>query len=368
MSKKAATPVLAAFAVQIKRTGDDGAAPEFHLLPDGDFKPQAAEDSREMPTSGTYRMNAQIAERVIALARMSVNDLPIDYEHQTQRAAENGQPAPAAGWMAGAKFIFRPGEGLFAQDVQWTARAKQMLDDDEYRYQSATFLYHPETGDVLAIVGAALTNRPALDGLTSAQLAALSAQFARQYFPPNSEDDMNPLLKALLEGLGLPETATTEQGVSALSTLKSQAAQAGQIAGLNAQIATLKAAAPDPTKYVPVETVTTLNTELATLRAQVSQGEIDQVVNQAKADGKVASDVVEKTWRDIGKADLAQLKALVDATPANPVLAGQRQTDGKQPGQHAGELSQAELAVCSAMGMTAEQFKVGKQAQGQANG
>ena len=80
--------------------------------------------------------------------------------------------------MAGAKFVFRPGEGLFAQGVQWTARAKQMLDDDEYRYQSATFLYHPETGDVLAIVGAALTNRPALDGLTSAQLAALSAQFA----------------------------------------------------------------------------------------------------------------------------------------------------------------------------------------------
>ena len=51
---------------------------------------------------------------------------------------------------------------------------------------------------------------------------------------------MNPLLKALLEGLGLPETATTEQGVSALATLKSQAAQAGQIAGLTAQIATLR--------------------------------------------------------------------------------------------------------------------------------
>ena len=33
---------------------------------------------------------------------------------------------------------------------------------------------------------------------------------------------MNPLLKALLEGLGLPETATTEQGVSALAALKSK--------------------------------------------------------------------------------------------------------------------------------------------------
>ena len=253
--------------------------------------------------------------------------------------------------MAGAKFVFRPGEGLFAQDVRWTARAKQMLDDDEYRYQSATFLYHPETGDVLAIVGAALTNRPALDGLTSAQLAALSAQLARQFLP-HLRDDMNPLLKALLEGLGLPETATTEQGVSALATLKSQAAQAGQIAGLTAQIATLKAATPDPTKFVTVEAVAALNTELATLRAQNAQVEIDQVLNQAKADGKVASDVVEKTWRDIGKADLAQLKALVDATPANPVLAGKRQTEGKEPGKDAAELSQSELAVCAAMGLT----------------
>ena len=113
---KSTTPLLAAFAVQIKRTGDDGAIPELHLLPDGEFKPQAAEDAREMPKSGTYRMNAQIAEKVIALARASVNDLPIDYEHQTQQAATNGQPAPAAGWMAGAKFVFRPGEGLFAQE------------------------------------------------------------------------------------------------------------------------------------------------------------------------------------------------------------------------------------------------------------
>ena len=46
--------------------------------------------------------------------------------------------------MAGAKFVFRPGEGLFAQGVQWTARAKQMLDDDEYRYQSATFSITPK--------------------------------------------------------------------------------------------------------------------------------------------------------------------------------------------------------------------------------
>lgn len=360
---KSNPPVLAAFAVQLKRTDGDAAVPELHLLPDGEFKPQAAEDARQMPKSGTYRLNAELATGVIALAKACANALPIDYEHQTQRAAENGQPAPAAGWMDGAKLVYRPGEGLFAQGVEWTVRAKQMLDDDEYRYQSATFLHDPDTGDVLALVGAALTNRPALDGLTSAQLAALSAQFARQFFPPNSEDDMNPLLKALLEGLGLPETATVEEGTAALATLKAKSAE---LVGLNAQIATLKAAAPDPTKYVPIDTVNTLNGELATLRAQVANSELDQVIDQAKAEGKIASDTVETAWRGIGRADMAQLKALVAATAANPALAGRRQTEGKQPDQVEGELSKAELAVCDAMGLTVDQFKASKKAM--ANG
>ena len=323
MPKSVHSPVLTTFAVQLNR-GEDRR--ELHLLPDGEFKPAAIEDARKMPQSGTYRLTPAAAARVIALAQASTNDLPIDYEHQTQQAAVNGQPAPAAGWMQGAKLVYRPGEGLFALDVEWTKRAQQYLDDDEYRYQSATFMHDPVTGEVLGLVGAALTNRPALDGLTSARLAALSAQLGHD--SPTPEDTMNPILKALLD----------------------------------AQITTLRAAAPDPAKYVAVETVTALNSELTTLRAKVAQGEIDQIIDQAKAEGKVASEVVEKTWRDIGTADLAQLKALVGATPANPVLGGKRQSDGKQRGNGEGneELTQAELAVCASMGLTAEQFKAGK--------
>ena len=353
--------------MQIKRTGDDGAIPELHLLPDGEFKPQAAEDAREMPKSGTYRMNAQIAEKVIALARASVNDLPIDYEHQTQQAATNGQPAPAAGWMAGAKFVFRPGEGLFAQGVQWTARAKQMLDDDEYRYQSATFLYHPETGDVLAIVGAALTNRPALDGLTSAQLAALSAQFAHQFLPHiRGRHEPSAQSPARRPRPARDRHYRTRRIRPGRTEVPSRAGWPDRWPERPDRDAQVDAARSDQVRVGGSRCF--LEHRTGDLRAQTVQGELDQIMDQAKAEGKVASDVVEKTWRDIGKADLAQLKALVAATPANPVLAGKRQTDGKQPGQDAGELNQAELAVCAAMGMTPEQFKAGKQAQGLANG
>ncbi|SAI74575.1 Mu-like prophage I protein [Bordetella ansorpii] len=351
------SPVLTTFAVQLKRDGED--VRELHLLPDGDFKPAAIEDARQMPKSGVYRLNAAAAARVIAHARASSNALPIDYEHQTQQAAVNGQPAPAAGWIEGANLVYRPGEGLFARDVQWTPRAKKYLDEDEYRYQSATFMHDPETGEVLGLVGAALTNRPALDGLTSARLAALSAQLAGQF--PTTEDTMNPLLKALLDGLGLPETATLEQGVSALATLKTQAAQAG---GLSAELATLKAAAPDPAKYVPIDTVTQLNQELATLRAQELQREIDAVIDLAKDEGRIASEAYETTLREVGKSSLAQLKALVQAAPANPALAGRRQTDTikRDGGGGQGELTQAELAVCAATGISPDDFKKQKAA------
>ena len=160
---KSTTPLLAAFAVQIKRTGDDGAIPELHLLPDGEFKPQAAEDAREMPKSGTYRMNAQIAEKVIAwrgrASTICRSTMSTRRNRRLRTASLRRRPVDG-----GRKVRLPPWRRPLCPGVQWTARAKQMLDDDEYRYQSATFLYHPETGDVLAIVGAALTNRPALDG------------------------------------------------------------------------------------------------------------------------------------------------------------------------------------------------------------
>ena len=178
---------------------------------------------------------------------------------------------------------------------------------------------------------------------------------------------MNPLLKALLEGLGLPETATTEQGVSALAALKSQAAQAGQIAGLNAQIATLVDAARSDQVRVGGSRCFLEHRTGDPAGAKPFRASSIRSWTRPRLKARWPA-MSSKTWRDIGKADLAQLKALVAATPANPVLAGKRQTDGKQPGQDAGELNQAELAVCAAMGMTPEQFKAGKQAQGLANG
>lgn len=143
------------------------AAREFRILPAGVFR---AKDGRPANLPG-WKIDAEIAQRVIA-ASASVDELVIDYEHQTINAEKNGQPAPAAGWFK--RMVWREGAGLFAVGVQWTDKAKAMIAAGEYRYISPVFPYNAVTGEVQKIVGLGLTNNPALPGL--ANLAALSAQ------------------------------------------------------------------------------------------------------------------------------------------------------------------------------------------------
>ena len=81
------------------------------------------------------------------------NEFVIDYEHQTVLSADNGQPAPAAGWAA--RVEWRDGLGLFAADIRWTDRARAMLAAGEYRYISPV-LVSDASGTVVDVLHAAL--------------------------------------------------------------------------------------------------------------------------------------------------------------------------------------------------------------------
>lgn len=352
MPRKQASSALAMLTTQVSATAAGAVPTEIRLLPAGQFKPA---DGRVLPC-GSFRLTEADAQAVIALASARTNDFVIDYEHQTQLAEKNGQPAPAAGWFKQVEF--RPDEGLFATDVRWTPTALKYLQNQEYRYLSATFHHDKKTGQVTRLECAALTNTPALDGLGELHLATLSARFDMADAAPapqggNSEETMNPVLLAMLKALGLPETAAEAEAVSAIAALK---ASADSVADLTTEIATLKSATPDPAKYASVETVAELQNQLTTLRAQAVHREVEEVISAAKAEGKVVP-AVEQVWRDVGRADLTRLKALVAATPSNPVMAGKTQTDGKQPEGQTAETPTADaLAICKAMGVSAEEF------------
>jgi phage I-like protein len=132
----------------------------FRLLPAGHFR---ASDGRPKEVASWF-LDGAIAAKLIRAATAQNVDFVIDYEHQTLQAAQNGKPAPAAGWFH--KLEWRDGDGLYVTDARWTDAAEKMLTAQEYRYISPVFQYDSKTGDVEKLVNAALTNNPALDGLT----------------------------------------------------------------------------------------------------------------------------------------------------------------------------------------------------------
>lgn len=68
-----------------------------------------------------WRLTGETALSIIKLAAARVTDFVIDYEHQTLKTGNNGQPAPAAGWFK--RLEWREGDGLYVTDARWTERA-----------------------------------------------------------------------------------------------------------------------------------------------------------------------------------------------------------------------------------------------------
>lgn len=326
-----------------------GASADVHLLPAGEF---TGRDGR--PGNGlTWKLSDAQGQALAARlnARHATVHFNLDYEHQAMLSEKNGQPAPASGWAS--SFEWRTGKGLFAKDVQWTAKARQMIDDKEYKYISPVIAYNKVSGEVFGLINASLTNIPALELNPVAQeaLAQLNARFPSS--TPESTT-MNEVLKALLASLGLnvSEETTKEQAVAAVTALKAQAAQVGS---LTVEIAALKSTSPDPTKWVSLESFNQLNAQVAQLSATHAGREVDELISAARAQGK-CTPVVEAVWRDVGKADVAMLRNLIEKTPANPALSGQMQS--QVPGARVAAdmtvatLSAEDRAMCRHLGLS----------------
>lgn len=330
-------PNLAVLTAQLVTTGNS-----IQLLPAGEFR---AKDGRPGPGK-SWKLDSAIAAQVIASAAARANDFVIDYEHQTLHTETNGQPAPAAGWFDGLEW--REGQGLYATGVRWTPRAQQMIGDQEYRYLSSVFSYD-QSGRVLQLMHAGLTNNPALDGLDP--VAAL--RFAHQTTTPE-ESPMDR--KELLALLGLPDTASDEQIKAGMTALK---AKADSAAGLQAEVASLKTANPDPSKFVSIDVMNQLRNDVAALTARVVGDEADSLIKGALADGRLLP--AQEPWaKDLAKTNLAALKQYIETAQPIAALRGQ-QTDGKQPPtDKPGQLSDVELAICRNLGVSQEAYTKAK--------
>lgn len=336
---------------------------EIQLTPAGRFR---ARDGRPFDVPTGWLIDAGIAEREIATALATAGDFVIDYEHQTLHASENGQPAPASGWFKGAGLQWREGQGLFATDIDWTEAAKTAITAKEYRYISPVIAYDKTTGHVLAILMAALTNFPAIEGLSDLTAMA-AARFSLDITKPHEEE--NPVKREqLIALLGLAADATDEQIEAGLVALKAEASAASALrsnlqladdADVVAAVAALKATTnqtPDPSKYVPIEAFEALKGEVATLKTENTKKDVDELVEVGLSSGKLHPD--QEAWaRQYGEADIVGLKAYLEKTPAIAALKS-TQTQGKPPGTDAeGELDADSAALCAQMGIDPEEYK-----------
>lgn len=116
-------------------------------------------------TNGSFLVDDEAAALAVAAFDQHATDLPIDYEHQSlggEYAAPNGQ-APAAGWIR--RIYAQPGVGLLGE-IEWTTPAAEQLASRQYRYLSPVALIRVEDRKLTAIHSAALTNKPAIVGMT----------------------------------------------------------------------------------------------------------------------------------------------------------------------------------------------------------
>lgn len=324
---------------------------EIRLLPAGAF---SATDGRPgaLAKGGTWKLDAELARAVIARVDATTVDIVIDYEHQSLLAKENGQPAPASGWLK--KLEWREGAsdaggGLWATDVSWTPPALAKLTNKEYRYLSPVFVFDEE-GRVLALDSVALTNRPGLDTLNPlVSRGVLSRLFGRL---KASLDTLNPLVSraalSLLTGDLEAHDVDKDQQIAALTNERNTATT--QVAALTQERDGLKTQ------------LAALTAERDGLKSAADQAKADadkkahaELLTAALTDGRLTP--AQKPWAE--KQPLAALTEFLDAAAAVADLT-RRQAKPGEAG--AGGLSTEELAMCTRMGVSAEDFLKAKKA------
>lgn len=209
---------------------------EFLLLKSLDMKEAPAEiqiaplGEFEDAYGRKFRITQEDVQNILANAGAKTNELVIDYEHQTL----SGSEAPAAAWVK--KLIDKTKEGIWAV-VDWTERAKQYLQNKEYRYLSPVLLartkdadgyYHPEM-----LHSAALTNTPQIDGM----VPIVNRNCGKCAINPHGRDTAHRVptenkeveMEKLLELLGLKPEATEDEAVLALTALKAKAEKSPEV-------------------------------------------------------------------------------------------------------------------------------------------
>lgn len=307
-----------------------------HITPDGLFR---ADDGRPRSMEGVevddWLMNAEIAARLISALESSGKPILYDYEHNSMWGDSR-----AAGWIV--KLVYVAGRGLFGR-VEWTPDAAEEIAKKVYRYSSPLFYFDPKTGAVTVLLSVALTNNPALGDLGAVDLVRRAALAAS---PIGVLAAQFSLTTGGLPGNPPGEVTMTPEQLAALTAERD---------GLKSNLVTLTAER-DGLK----EQVVALTGERDGLVAEKAQAALAaekaqhaELLTAALSGEKPRLMPAQKAWAE--KLSLAALKEYLDATA--PLDLGRQSA---LAGNDTHGLTPDELAMCSKMGVTPEDFKKAK--------
>ena len=319
----------------------------FVIIPEGEFR---GIDGRPFDAPA-WILTPERGHEIVAVLNQQHIDMVIDYEHATLKAIETGEPAPAAGWLKQNGFVYVEGVGICSTQFEWTDKAKNFIDSGEYKYISPVLFYN-KTGAVIGLHSVALTNKPNLDQLPEAKLAAA----AQDFLSTSQDSEMNEeLLERLRWMLNLPVSATAEDIIAELNKLASQltettrttvAANAQNLFDAVAAIDQLKVAAnsqsePDPAQYVPMAVHKEALAQAISVSANAQVKEVDDLILAACSDGRLTGKATIDWVKDKAKtnpefvksylADLPKIAALSQQQTQTVTIAANTQTAAYTP-------------------------------------
>jgi phage I-like protein len=279
----------------------DGMPSEVQVIPFGSHETD----------KDAFTLDARGMKDVIGDFQSRANDMVIDYEHQSLGEGE----APAAGWIK--RLTDKGSQGLWAA-VEWTPRAIEYLINREYRYLSPVFMKRTDDNRVVRLLGAALTNTPAIDGMVPVVNKNQGGHAGGTESPTRPRKEETVMTK-LLSVLGLTAGATEEEALKSLEALKnkSSAAASGEILaalGLGEDATVSEAVGAVLAMKQASKTLDALNEEMAQLKAKMSMKEGEALVAQAMSEGKITP--AQKEWATAyAERDPEGFKVFVARTP-----------------------------------------------------
>ena len=312
---------------------------EIQLLPFGEIRPV---DGRG-PWWVTERSYTEIQARNAARK----NPLAIDYEHQSLY----GMEAPAAGWIVGLEA--RGADGLWAVGVEWTPRAREYLTNREYRFISPVFYMDPDTREIIEVIGAGLTNNPAIDGMVPLVARRESIEEGERMF------------EKLRQLLGLPEGTPEDKLLEVASARLGDdrvaaicralglepAATAAQI---EAAVAQLKSQPPDPGQFVPRTEYERVSARVEKLERSEQIRVRDALVDEALRSGKLAP--ASRQWAEqYAERDPEGFRQFLATAPA-VVPVGGPTVPGGGPTPATAQIDETQAAVNRMLGIAPETF------------